>query len=159
MSQLLVVIFDEAETAKEARRAVRGLQRSGLASVRDAAVITRDAEGKTSVDNEIDSDVKLGAGVGAMVGLVVSFAFPVLGLALGAGGGALVGKLADRGLDGSFVREVEAELRPGASALAVVFADAAPEGLRGALEPFKGRIFQTTLDPQVEAELERVLKD
>jgi uncharacterized membrane protein len=158
MTQLLVVIFDEVETAKQARRAVQDLQRRGLTVIRDAAVVTRDAEGKTKVHNEIDGDVKIGAGVGAVVGLLLSFSFPLLGLALGVGGGALVGKLADRGLDSSFVREVEAELQPGSSALAVVLSDVSPEGLRAALEPFKGRVYETTLAPELADQLENVLK-
>lgn len=158
MTQLLVMTFDELESAKQARRALNDLQKQRRVSVEDAAVISRDTSGKTHVHNEVDGDVKLGAGVGALVGLVLGFGFPLLGLALGAGGGALVGKLADRGLDTSFVREVEAALQPGASALAVVFTNADPAALRAALQPFGGRIYETTISPELADQLRSALK-
>lgn len=158
MTQLLVVTFDDMATAQQARRAVHDLQKQEQASLLDAAVISRDADGQTHIHNEVDSDVKLGAGVGSVVGLVLSFGFPLLGLAVGAAGGALTGKLANRGLDKKFVHEVEQALQPGTSALAVVFADANPAALRAALDPFKGQIYQTTLDTETADQLRSALK-
>lgn len=71
MTQLLVVAFDELEAAKQARRALHDLQKQRLVSIEDAAVISRDAGGKTHVHNEVDGDVKPCA--------VVREAFPARG--------------------------------------------------------------------------------
>lgn len=158
MTNLLVITFPDAESAQRARDAVRGLERQGLMKLEDAAVLSRDAEGKTHVHNEFDRSAAVGAGAGALVGLVLSFGFPLLGLALGAGGGALTAKALDRGLDKRFVGEVEAALQPGTSALAVVFTDANAAALRGALEPYEGRIYQTTIDPETAEQLRSALK-
>jgi uncharacterized membrane protein len=158
MTNLLVMTFPDAAVASEARKTVRDLERRGLLSLEDAAVISRDASGATSVNNEVDRSIKIGAGVGAMVGLIFSFSFPLLGLAIGAGGGALTGRALDRGLDKSFIAEVEAALQPGTSALALVMNSADPTALRAALEPLAGAIYETTLDPSLEEELRRALQ-
>jgi uncharacterized membrane protein len=158
MTNLLVMTFPDVAGASEARETVRDLERRGLIKLEDTAVISRDASGATRVNNEVDRSIKIGAGVGAMVGLIFSFSFPLLGLAIGAGGGALTGKALDRGLDKSFIAEVEAALQPGTSALALVMNSADPTALRAALEPLAGAIYETTLDPSLEEELRRALQ-
>lgn len=158
MTSLLVMTFPDVAVAAQARETVRDLERRGLLKLEDAAVISRDASGATKVHNEVDRSIKIGAGVGAMVGLLLSFSFPLFGLAVGAGGGALTGKVLDRGLDKSFIAEVEAALQPGSSALALVLNSADPTALRAALEPLAGAIYETTLDPSLEAELRRALQ-
>lgn len=156
--QLLVAVFDNPETAHEARSAVRDLERQLFVAVEDAAVISRDATGRTWLADEAEGDVKAGARVGALAGLLVGVGVPFLGLAVGAGGGGLQARLAHRGLDEAFVRALEAELRPGTSALAIVFLDANPAALRAALEPFRGRAIQTRIDPELAEQLRDVLK-
>lgn len=158
MTNLLVITFPTTDAAQRARDAVRGLERQGLVGLEDAAVISRDADGKTSTHNEIDRSVSIGAGAGAFVGLILSFGFPLLGLAVGAGGGALTGKALDRGLDKTFVEEVEGALQPGSSALCLVLTSASAPALRGALEPFEGKIYETTLDSDLTEELRRALQ-
>jgi uncharacterized membrane protein len=158
MANLLVMTFPDVAVATQAREIVRDLERRGLLSLEDAAVISRDAAGATTVNNEVDRSIKIGTGVGAMVGLLFSFSFPLLGLAIGAGGGALTAKMLDRGLDKSFITEVEAALQPGSSALALVLNSADPTALRAALEPLAGAIYETTLDPSLEEELRRALQ-
>lgn len=158
MTNFLVIVFPDLASAQQARQAIRGLERQGLLALEDAAVMSRDTDGKTRIHNEADRSVKLGAGAGAAVGLVLSFGFPLLGLAIGAGGGALTAKLLDRGLDKKFVAGVERALQPGSSALALVITSAEPAALRGALEPFHGTLYETTLDPELATALRRALE-
>jgi uncharacterized membrane protein len=154
---LLVMVFDNSAVAHNARRAVRDLERQMFVAVEDAVVISRDAAGRSIVENEMEGDVSTGARVGGLAGLLIGLGAPVLGLALGAAGGALPAKLAHHGLDEEFVRALEAELRPGSSALAVVFLDANPAALRAVLEPFGGQAIQTRVDPELAEQLRDVL--
>jgi uncharacterized membrane protein len=156
--QLLVAVFDNPETAHEARSAVRDLERQLFVAVEDAAVISRDATGRTWLADEAEGDVKAGARVGALAGLLIGFGAPALGIAMGAAGGALPARSAHRGLDDGFVQALEAKLQPGTSALAIVFLDANPAALRAALEPFRGRAIQTRVDPELAEQLRDVLK-
>lgn len=155
---LLVAVFDDAATAYEARQAVRDLERQIFVAVEDAVVISRDAAGTTHVANEIAGDVRAGGRVGALAGLLLGIGVPVLGLALGAAGGALPARRAQRGLDEAFVHALEAELQPGTSALAVIVLDANPVALRVALDPFRGRMIQTRIDPELAEQVQNALK-
>jgi uncharacterized membrane protein len=60
-------------------------------------------------------------------------------------------------VDPDFVRDVTADLQPGTSALFVVLSGN-PSALVAALEPFKGTVRQTTLDPELETSLNEALK-
>ncbi|NTU85418.1 MAG: DUF1269 domain-containing protein [Chloroflexales bacterium] len=158
MSELIVVTFDSPEQAQAAREAIRRIQRDGLMVVEDAAVVSKDAGGKLHIKNEGERSMKVGAGVGSMVGLLFSFALPGLGLAIGAAGGALIAKLLDRGVEKQFVKDTAEQLQPGASAIFLVVNQYHPAAIREAFEPYSGQIAQTTLDPDLAEQLRIALK-
>src|SRR5215203_3033627 len=116
MSDLIVISFDSVATAEEVRGKVRGLQKQGLIALTDAAVISKDADGKIVVHNEVSRETKVGAGVGALMGALLTVVFPA-GLLIGAVGGAAVGALVGNGVDKKFVEDVQNSLAPGSSAL------------------------------------------
>lgn len=158
MSDLIVVTFDSFEQAQSAREAVKRLQHAGQLALEDAAVISKDADGKLHIHNEAERSVKVGAGVGSMVGLLFSFVLPGLGLAIGAAGGALIAKLLDGGVEKKFVKDVAEQLTPGASAIFLVVNAYQPAALREVFEPYSGRITQTTLNPELAEQLRSSLK-
>lgn len=146
MSQLVVITFEGTETAATVRQTLGNLQREGQLRVLDAAVITKGADGTLGVNNELSRDVKVGAGWGAVFGLLVGFLFPLAGIAVGAAGGAVVGAMLKRGVDPKFVEEVEQSLAPGSSALFFVADRLDATALRAALQNHQGKLLQTTLD-------------
>lgn len=158
MSNLIVMTFPNRSEAGRVRQTLRDLERGGRVSLDDAAVIVKDAHGKLDVDNEVDRGVKIGALGGGLVGLVLSFLFPLAGIVLGAAGGALIGRMADLGIDKQFVQDVSASLQPNNSALFVIVRDADPSIVVAALEPYQGTLHHTTLDPGVETELRHALQ-
>jgi uncharacterized membrane protein len=155
-NQLLVLTFDTPEAAKEALKSIRQVERDGRLSLKDTAVITKSADGKVNVDNEVSSATEIGAFTGAIIGPLLMFAFPIAGIAIGAGAGALIGRMLDQGVDGKFVKELKEELQPGQSALFVVGTgdrSAAISALRG----HKGKVYQTTVSPELEEELKKAM--
>jgi uncharacterized membrane protein len=158
MSDLIVMSFNSAAVAEEVRDKVRQLQKGGLIALSDAAVITKDAEGKISVNNEVSRETKVGAGVGAVLGAVLGFAFPIAGILIGTAGGAAVGAMVGNGVDRKFVEDVQNTLTPGSSALFLVIRSGDAAALRGALEPYEGTLIQTTLDSSLEEQLRDALK-
>ena len=90
MSDLIVISFDSVATAEEVRGKVRGLQKQGLIALTDAAVISKDADGKIQVHNEVSRETKVGAGVGLVMGALLTVVFPAA-LLIGAAGGAAIG--------------------------------------------------------------------
>lgn len=146
MSNLVVLTFDDMEQAVQAFEALKKVRSSGHLTIDDAAVIVKQESGKVEIKNQLDTGVKWGAFGGGVLGLLLAgLFFPVAGLAVGAIGGALVGKAMDLGIDKRFVENVTETLKPGTSALFVIGKSDNPDAVTGALRPFKGTVYQTTL--------------
>lgn len=158
MSYLVVITFDNETEAGKVREAVSQLQQRGLLSLDDSAVVVKDANGKIQVHNEIDRGVKVGAVGGGLIGLMLGFVFfPLGGLIVGTVGGAIAGKMADLGVDQKFVKDVEAAMTPGSSAIFLVIRQADPNAALAALKPYKGTVYHTSLDTEAEESLRQVL--
>lgn len=160
MPNLIVIKFDNEQEAMEARETIRSTQKGGLVSLDDSAVVVKDEHGKIHVKNEVDRGVKLGAGIGGALGLMIGFIFmgPLALLVAGAVGGAAVGALSDLGISKKFVKEVADSLEPGNSALFLIFRGGDPAVALAAFKPYKGEVFHTTLSEEAEESLRQVLK-
>jgi uncharacterized membrane protein len=155
MSDLIVIMFDAEPDASAALATIRQAERAGGIKLTDTAVITKDQDGQVHVKNEISSDAESGAVIGAVLGLIL----PGIGSIIGAAAGAFLGsKLGDGAVDGGFAKDVAAALAPGTSSLFLMVEGGNPAALAGALEPYAGRVYQTSLPPDFEAELNRALR-
>jgi len=158
MANLVVLTFDNETDAPAALKALRDMEKMGQVSIEDTAVLVKDQAGKMHTHNEVSGAVETGAVVGGSLGLLLSFMFPIAGIAIGLGGGALIAKLLETGVDGNFVKDLSEELKPGTSALFVMGRGSNHRVVLEALEPFKGTVYQTTLPTELEDELKRVLR-
>ena len=157
MSQLIVITFGERETAGQAAERLRAIQRANAADIQDMAVIEKDADGKVHSHHGIDTTTAGGAIGGGFLGLLLGMVFfPVAGLLIGAAAGAAIGRSLHHNVDKRLVQDVTADLGPDTSAL-FVLGTGSPAAVVGALEPFKGKIYQTTLDSETEAQLQAAL--
>lgn len=164
MNHLVVATFADPESAERALEAIQTVSKNGVIGISDYAVVEKDASGVVSTKNRISSSTAWGAGIGAALGGLLAFMFPVAGIAIGAGGGALIGKSVGDNVDQEFVRQVQDGLAPNSSALFVIVrggdADnsSAPRALVAALEPFEGTLYQTTFSSELEEQLKNALK-
>lgn len=158
-SSLVVVSFESPDEAAAVLASLREQSKYGNISFKDTAVVSKDADGKVHVKNEVSQGTMTATGVGALLGLMLGvFLFPVAGILLGAGGGALVGRFMNLGVDGQFVKDVSESLQPGTSALFVLVRDADPAVVRAVLEGHHGKVLQTTLSEEAEESLKNALK-
>ena len=157
-SNLVVITFDNETDAGNLMKSLRDLEKQGQMSIEDTAVLVKDQNGKMHVDNEISGSVETGMVVGGMLGVMLTFLFPVAGLVMGIGGGALVGKVLETGVDGKFVKDLRDEMKPGTSALFIVGRGSNHAAVRAAVEPYKGTLYQTNLSSEMEDELKRILR-
>ena len=157
MSDLIVIAFENESDGPAALQTLRSVAHQTELRIDDAAVVVKDADGKVRVQDQVSSATKMGAVGGGAVGLLVFMMFPIAGIAAGAAGGALVGHMLDRHVDKEFVKEVSDSLAAGTSALYVLVKDGDPRALVGALGKFRGKVLQTTLDPELERSLESEL--
>jgi uncharacterized membrane protein len=160
MSNLIVLTFESAEEAEQVLAALKSGKKEGALDIEDAAVIEKDADGKVHVKNQISHGTWTATGVGGLLGLLLgTIFFPVGGLVLGLAGGALVGRLMHLGVDGKFVKDVEAEIKPGTSALFVLTSKENPTAELAILRQFKGTVLQTNLPTDLEESLKKSLGD
>ena len=157
MNQLIVVAFDHFDDAKTAMASLRSVEGQGRISFEDTAIVQRDPDGKAHVRNEVSGTTVTATAVGAVIGGILSFAFPLLGVAIGAALGAAVGQMLDRGVSSTFIDEVKTTLRPGRSALFLVVRSSDADATLAALRPYSGDVIQTTLDSEAEEALRSAL--
>ena len=158
MSQLLVITFEARETAGQAAERLKELQQGHGVDINDMAVVEKDADGKVHVHHGVDKTTAGGAAVGGALGLLLGLVFfPVAGLAIGAIAGGLIGRSLHGNVDKKLVQDVTADLTEDTSALFVLGSSSAPSAVIGALDPYKGSVYQTTLDSETEAQLQAAL--
>jgi uncharacterized membrane protein len=157
MNQLVVVAFDHFDDAKTAMERLRSLEREGRIRFEDTAIVQRDPDGTAHVQNEVSGTTETATLIGAVIGGLVSFIFPLAGMAIGAALGAAVGVALDRGVSRAFVDEVKTTLRPGRSALFLVVRASDADATLAALRSFHGDVIQTTLDSEAEEALRQAL--
>jgi uncharacterized membrane protein len=154
MSSLVVLTFPTQGGAQQVLDVVNQLQREQLIELEDAALVSRDAEGKPKV-RQATSLVGPGAWGGAFWGMLIGLLFfaPWLGMAIGAFTGAVAGRFADIGIDDKFIRDVEQRIPPGSSALFLLVRRATMDRVLAALQPYHPEVLQTSLSAEQEARL------
>jgi uncharacterized membrane protein len=160
MPNVVVLTFQNMEEAGQVRESLRKLEKQGVLSLDDAAVVVKDKNGKVQVKGEMDRGVKVGMVGGGLLGLLLAgIFFPVGGLILGVLAGAGVGASTGLGIDKKFVKQVQEDLKPGMSALFVYSRHADPNAVVAVLKPYSGHVYQSSLSPEDEATLRRILED
>jgi len=158
--QLVVLAFDDMETAEKVHQSLVSAKNQGLIQIDDAAVVVKDEEGKVKVDNQVARGTWIGTAVGGGLGLLIgAIFFPIGGLVLGLAGGALVAKSMDLGVDGKFVDEVSEKIQPGTSALFILAEYANTAAILAVLREYEGHVLQTTLDTEAEEAIKKALHD
>jgi uncharacterized membrane protein len=159
MSNVIVVVYDDENEAFEVRDALKSVEKEGYLSLNDTAVVTKDPDGKSHVKNAMDKDVGIGIVGGSLVGLLIAgLLFPIAGLVIGAVGGGLIGKMVSDGIDKKFVKEVTEAMKPGTSSLFVVVQGEDPGPIIAVLGKYKGTIYHSSLDEDIETELRRAME-
>ncbi|HEX6519628.1 MAG TPA: DUF1269 domain-containing protein [Streptosporangiaceae bacterium] len=153
MSDLVVIGYEDPQTAHQAYEQVQRLQQDFVVDLRGLAIVDVDADGKTHVHTPrriIGTSMTTGAIFGLMIGLL--FFVPGMVL-LGGAIGALMGKLNQSGIDAAFRDRVEHLLEPGHSALVIMASKITEDKFAAAMQPFGGTILKTSLSDSDEKEL------
>ncbi len=159
MSQLVVIAFENESDAVSLAKTLRDLEKQGALKLADMRVIVKDAEGKAHIHDEAGHPVAAGALIGGVLGGLFFLFAPVLGIAVGALAGGAIAKTMDLDVDQKFVKEVAESIQPNTSALFVLGGDANRAAVLDAVKPYKGKLIQTTLSSEMEAQLKDALED
>jgi uncharacterized membrane protein len=158
VADLIVIGYDDEETADRARAEVERLAEDLIIEPEAIAVISRDQEGKYHVKtthHPVAEGATWGMFWGALFGLI--FFIPVFGLAIGAGLGALLGAITKAGIDKRFQQEVRDMVQPGTSALFLIVDKITPDKALEALGSFGGKVLKTSLTKDAERQIQEAL--
>ena len=162
MSDLIVISFEDEQTAFALRAELAKLQQEYLIEMDDAVVVTKDDKGKVKL-HQAQNLTALGAVSGGFWGVLIGMIFlnPLLGAAVGAGAGALSGSLADIGISNDMMKSFAESFKPGCSALFVLVRKATGDKVLAGLSEFtgKGKVLKTSLTKDKEEELRKVIED
>ena len=146
MSELVVIVFEDENTAFEIRSDLAKLQKEYLIEMEDVVVVTKDEAGKVKL-HQAQNLTSAGAVGGSFWGLLIGMIFlnPLLGAAIGAGAGALSGKFIDIGIDDQFIKNLSATFMPGTSALFFLLKKSKADKVLDSLKNYKGKVLKTSL--------------
>ena len=119
---IYAAVYDSVDDAKADLEDLKQLHREDVVGTYDAAVITKNEEGKVDIVDRIEKPTEHGGWAGLAVGAALGLIFPPAMLAtalVGAGTGALVGHL-EGGIPRSDLDELGQTLEEGEAGLVVV---------------------------------------
>ena len=167
MSDLVIIGYPDEQTAGRAWSELTRRQQDYLADLEDAAIVRRDQKGKLRITSPAHHAVAWGTLSGLFWGTVIGLlllpvapaAAPVVPMLGAAGGlaGAGIGVGADLVTEEDFRRGVQDLLQPGTSALLIILRSGEPGRFLEALRPYGGTILKTSLPPEAEDRLMKVL--
>ncbi len=159
MESIIVIAFDDAETAGKVASDFKRLEKEAAFDLKDARVVVKDDKGKLHVKDVEGHPMAWGAVAGGAIGMIIFILVPFLGAALGALAGAgLVKAFSPDLVDKKFVKDVSEALKPNTSAVFLEVNDEHKIVVIKALEPYHGTLIQTTVSPEMEAELKKALE-
>jgi uncharacterized membrane protein len=152
--ELVIVTFSEMDTASAALDKLA--TKDGVRFL-NAAVLVKDKDGKTSLEEAKDVGKQHGAVFGALTGgLIGMLAGPgggIVGAVAGAATGRAAAKRIDMGFPDDYLKRLQAGLQPGSSALVVLAERERVADVAGSVAGFEGRFLQHALTEEILAQL------
>jgi uncharacterized membrane protein len=153
---VLVVTFgDDPGNDRNAYQALTDLKQldsQGQIKIADAAVVTRDADGRLDIKSDVGDDQFVGTAGGGLIGVLIGIIGGPLGMLLGGAYGMLVGSLFDiddADTTESVLEEISKQVQPGRTAVLAQVTEQSPEVIDAAIARLGGKIMRR---PVVEVE-------
>lgn len=182
MAELIVVGFkNNMYRASEVLNELLTMNDDWVVDLHDAVAVYRDYNGKLRVDQSYQMTTGQGAAWGGLWGLLIgaTLAIPFTGgasaaaaagaIAAGAAGGTALGAglgavdaeswKDEFGIPEDFVKEVSVLVQPGDSAIYAILRVGNPDIVADQFKGYGGTILRTTLSPDQQARVERVLSN
>jgi uncharacterized membrane protein len=151
-NNVLVVSFGEDpandKNAYQALTDLKQLDAQGQIKIEDAAVVTRDADGRVEVKDQVGDAPYEGTAVGGTIGLLVGILGGPLGVLLGGSYGLLVGSLFDvddAETTESVLADISKEVRPTRTAVLAQVTEQSPEVIDAAMAKLGGEVLRRPL--------------
>jgi uncharacterized membrane protein len=147
--ELLVHILDQAEQGNQALETLQRTAKRESSAILSAALMTKDAEGKTSLREMGDLDARHGALFGAISGGLIGLLGGPVGVVVGAAAGAATGRAAakriDLGFPDEFLSRAQERLQPGTAAVIALIEGQEADKVARALAKYEGQTLRLAL--------------
>jgi uncharacterized membrane protein len=155
-AQLMAAVYPSHEQAKTVLDMLQRMHKATTITLKDAAIVTKNADGKVKLEETAELTTREGAVRGAIVTGVLGLIYPPsLIVSLLAGGvlGGLIGKIRDTGIKNAQLKEVADRLAPGKSAVIALGEGEWVDEIQGALAGYEGMLI---IHPLTEEEAKQI---
>jgi uncharacterized membrane protein len=155
--KVVVVAFSDDSRAYEALATVKQLDGKGQIDVVEAAVVTRDPDGRVHVKDQAGGDNLVGTASGGLIGLLIGILGGPLGILLGGATGLLLGSLwdlDDADTSDSALSQVSKTVQVGRNSLLAQVVEQSPDVLDTAMAHLSGTVVRRPVY-EVEDEIAR----
>ena len=142
-AQLMAAVYPTHEQAKTVLDMLWQMHKATTITLKDAAIVTKNAEGKVKVEETDELTTREGAVRGALVTGVLGLIYPpslIVSLLAGGALGGLIGKFRDTGIKSANLKEIANQLEPGKSAVIALGDGQWVDEIQGALGGFDGKL-------------------
>ena len=155
--ELIVAAFKEEDKAAEVLKTLKQLEKDQVIFLVNAAVMTKDEKGKTSIKETQDVGTGKGALFGAVAGGLVGLLGGPVGVIVGAAAGAATGGIAANKIDMGFpddtLKELQETLTPGSSAILALIQHEWVDRVVEEMEKYGAALFRQSLKDELVAQL------
>jgi uncharacterized membrane protein len=153
---VVVAAFNDEKGAAAALAKLKEAQKEKIITVKDAALLNKDADGKLHVKETGDMTGTRGAAIGGVTGAVVGLiAGPVGWAALGGATiGGLVAKIRDSGFNNKRLEQWGTSLAPGSSAIVAVIEHTWVTELEKLLQEEAKEVVSLAIEADIAAQLD-----
>lgn len=156
--ELIVAAFNEEKKAAEVLKQLRSLQKEQVIVLVNAAVMTKDQNGKVAIKETDDVDAGRGALFGAIAGGLVGLLGGPAGVIVGAAAGAATGGVAasriDMGFPDDTLKELRDTLTPNSSAILALIQHQWVDRVVDELDKYGATLFRQALKDELVSQLQ-----
>jgi uncharacterized membrane protein len=154
--EIIAAVYPDREHAKVTLDMLHSMHSALTISLVDAAIVTKDEDGKVKIGETREVTTRKGAKRGMIVTGILGVIYPpslIASLALGGALGGLVGRIRDTGIKLPQLEDVAERLTPGKVALVVLVEADSTLKAQNALEGFEGTLVVQPLDDETVQQL------
>ncbi len=155
--EILIWAFEAEDQAKPALEQLKSIAKENSIELRNAAILEKDADGKTRAREIADLGPRRGGitGViaGGLIGLLAGPGGAILGAAAGAATGRAAAKKIDRGFSNDYLAMLEDKMKPGSSGIVTLIESGQAQMFIAEMEKFGGQVYQQKITDGIVSEL------
>jgi uncharacterized membrane protein len=156
-TEVLSAVYPNEEQAKTILETLEKMHRASTITLKDAALVSKAADGKIQIQETRELTTRKGAKRGAMVAGIFGLIYPpslIASALVGAGVGAGWGKLRDTGINNSSLKSVADGLQPGQVAVVALAEEQSGAQVESTFQGFEAHLDRSSLSTEESAALD-----